>query len=723
MKRVFTFLVITLVFCGTALMADPAYKVLVLTERGGQHGPFTDAALKWLQGQSKELNFEFTEINNTKPVNEKYLSQFKLIIQLDYPPYSWTKDAEKAFMNYIDEGKGGWIGFHHATLLGEFDGYPLWHWFSDFMGGIRFKNYIAAKADATVRVEDAAHPVMKGVNPSFVIPDDEWYTFDKNPRPNVQVLANVDESTYNPPSNIKMGDHPVVWVNPYKAARNVYFLMGHSQKLFDSKDFKTMFSNAIQWASSGDTETVPYTARYAKAPRFKALIYYSEHVEEAHRQFAEQGVEFFRRLNYGDGYQMEVTKTLAGYSYEKLREYDVVVMLNNSPSSPAEREAFQKYMENGGGWVGFHAAAYNDKNTNWPWFVDFLGGGVFFCNNWPPQPAKLSIDKAAHPVTNNLPESFIAPESEWYQWNPSPRTNPNVDVLLSLSPDNYPIGIKDVVSSGDFPIVWTNKNYRMIYLNMGHGDDEFTDATQKLLFVNAFRWVVSQNKNGDPFKKQKIRLAFITGMNPQFNADLYAPVLNDFTDVAWKAYTNEESQELFKPSNRNQYDVIVFHDICLDTIPDVTKQNIAKVISAGKSVLILHDGLLTYNTWPEFAKIAGMKYFMSRQEVDGKMHGVSTYKHKQEIPITVTDTKHFITQGMDEKFVLNDEIYGNMWHSPDIHVLWTTTHPESDKAVLYTHQYGKGKVAGIVAGHGPDIFKDKNYKLAFQRAILWLAGY
>mgnify|MGYP002226306062 FL=1 len=94
-----------------------------------------------------------------------------------------------------------------------------------------------------------------------------------------------------------------------------------------------------------------------------------------------------------------------------------------------------------------------------------------------------------------------APASEWYQWTPSPRQNKDVEVLLSLSPKNYPLGIKDVVNFGDFPIVWSNKNYRMIYLNMGHGDEEFIDGTQNLLLVNAFRWVVSKDKNGDPFLK------------------------------------------------------------------------------------------------------------------------------------------------------------------------------------------------------------------------------
>ena len=244
-----------------------------------------------------------------------------------------------------------------------------------------------------------------------------------------------------------------------------------------------------------------YPANYAKAPRFKALIYYTQHAEEAHVQFAEQATTFFKKLNYGDGFVLDITTDFSKYPYEKLKEYNVIIMLNTSPNTKAERDAFEQYMENGGGWVGFHAAAYNDKNTHWPWFVKFLGGGVFFCNNWPPQPVLVEVDNEEHPVTKNLPASFVAPASEWYQWTPSPRQNKDVEVLLSLSPKNYPLGIKDVVNFGDFPIVWSNKNYRMIYLNMGHGDEEFIDGTQNLLLVNAFRWVVSKDKSGNPFLK------------------------------------------------------------------------------------------------------------------------------------------------------------------------------------------------------------------------------
>ena len=95
----------------------------------------------------------------------------------------------------------------------------------------------------------------------------------------------------------------------------------------------------------------------------------------------------------------------------------------------------------------------------------------------------------------------MSPASEFYQWQKEPRENPDVEVLLTLSARNYPIGLKDIIYGGDFPVVWTNRNYRMLYINMGHGDEQFEDATEKLLFVNALRWIVSCDPAGNPFDR------------------------------------------------------------------------------------------------------------------------------------------------------------------------------------------------------------------------------
>ncbi|MCC8038248.1 MAG: ThuA domain-containing protein [Bacteroidales bacterium] len=228
---------------------------------------------------------------------------------------------------------------------------------------------------------------------------------------------------------------------------------------------------------------------YAKGPRFRLLYYYDTEAEVAHVEFAEQTREFIHLLSYGEGFLYDVTTSLEAYPLDSLKKYDLIVMANALPKTPQERADFQRYMEDGGGWVGFHASGYNDSSTNWPWLNEFLGCGTFYCNTWPPQPALCQVDMKGHPVTKNLPAEFVAPACEWYQWNPPVTENRDVDVLVSLSQSNYPLGIKDIMSFGPFPIVWSNRNYRMIYLNIGHGDLEYTDATQNLLITNAIRWI------------------------------------------------------------------------------------------------------------------------------------------------------------------------------------------------------------------------------------------
>jgi type 1 glutamine amidotransferase len=230
--------------------SKPRFNVVALAEAGGIHKPFVDAAKVWLQKEAVEGNFTVDYIQDTNKIDESFLSHYQLFIQLNYPPYGWSPKAEAAFTKYIEEGRGGWIGFHHASLLGEFDGYAMWPWFSRFMGGIRFTNYIATFATAKVIVEDPSHPAMKGVKGSFTIDREEWYTYDKSPRPHVRVLAKVDESTYSPDTKIKMeGDHPVIWTNEHYKARNIYIFMGHHAELFQNSAFTTIFSNSIAWAA------------------------------------------------------------------------------------------------------------------------------------------------------------------------------------------------------------------------------------------------------------------------------------------------------------------------------------------------------------------------------------------------------------------------------------------------------------------------------------------
>ena len=250
LRRLAALLLVTLTILPALLAQSPKpFHILAIAEAGGIHKPFVDAAKIWLAEEAKRDNFTIDYVENTDKIDAAFLAHYQLFLQLNYPPYAWKPAAVSAFHDAIEQGTIGWVGFHHATLLGEFDGYPIWPWFSQFMGGIRWTQYIATFASATVHNEAPEHPVMHNVPSTFPIADEEWYTWDKSPRPNVHVLASVDENTYKPDSKVKMGDHPVVWSNEHVKARNVYIFMGHHPELFQNQAYTTLVHNSILWAA------------------------------------------------------------------------------------------------------------------------------------------------------------------------------------------------------------------------------------------------------------------------------------------------------------------------------------------------------------------------------------------------------------------------------------------------------------------------------------------
>jgi len=234
----------------------------------------------------------------------------------------------------------------------------------------------------------------------------------------------------------------------------------------------------------------------AQQPLCKVLAFYSEHTEPDHVEFGEQAVRFLSQLARTDHFVLRTATTFADMKLSTLQQYQLVIWLNEQPTRPEEREAFAQYMDAGGGWLGFHIAGYNDSSTNWPWFVAFLGGAIFDSNSWPPLPATLRVEDRTSPVTRGLPSAFLSPSNEWYIWKPDPRENRNVRVLLSLDASNYPLGWKDTLAGGDLPVVWTNTRYRMLYINMGHGDRIFTSPVQNRLFQNAVSWLCAQKAAG-----------------------------------------------------------------------------------------------------------------------------------------------------------------------------------------------------------------------------------
>jgi len=259
-----------------------------------------------------------------------------------------------------------------------------------------------------------------------------------------------------------------------------------------------------------------YLVAQNSSPEFKVVSFYKGINDPAHVSFVKEANTWFSKMAIEKNFIYNSTNDWDNMNPEFLSGYDVVVFLDVRPDSANHRKAFEQYMENGGSWLGFHFCAFaltpSAYSQNWDWYHNkFLGSGEFKGNTWQPTSAVLRIENNKHVVTKNLPETFISAPNEWYSWENDLRKNQDIDILLSIDSSSFPLGtgpkLYEIWHEGYFPVVWTNKKYNMIYVNMGHNDIDyehntnlelsftFTNEIQNNLILESLQYLGKKRKN------------------------------------------------------------------------------------------------------------------------------------------------------------------------------------------------------------------------------------
>jgi uncharacterized protein len=236
----------------------------------------------------------------------------------------------------------------------------------------------------------------------------------------------------------------------------------------------------------------PIPAQQPAATLPKVLAFFTAGGEIDHYFFAQQAMRAIAAGANPGGYTFAATSDWDTLSDAGLRDVRVVIWLNDMPHTPAQRQAFERYIGSGGAWLGFHVSGFG--SNAWPWFTEFMGGGRFTASNWPSLPARVNVDDVEHQIVKGVPATFVAPINEWYSWTPSPRANPDVKVLLTLDASNFPLGVKNTLNGGDIPVAWINTKYRMVYLNYGHGDRIYSTPTLPTMIDNSLRFLLNSQK-------------------------------------------------------------------------------------------------------------------------------------------------------------------------------------------------------------------------------------
>src|SRR6201996_1344441 len=104
---------------------------------------------------------------------------------------------------------------------------------------------------------------------------------------------------------------------------------------------------------------------------FNVIAFYTGRNDQAHISFMHEAHKWFSEMGKKYNFTYDSTKDWSNMNAKFLAKYQAVVFLDTRVEDPTQRKAFEEYMRNGGGWLGFHFAAFaltpSDFNADWDW--------------------------------------------------------------------------------------------------------------------------------------------------------------------------------------------------------------------------------------------------------------------------------------------------------------------------------------------------------------------
>jgi type 1 glutamine amidotransferase len=195
----------------------------------------------------------------------------------------------------------------------------------------------------------------------------------------------------------------------------------------------------------------------------------------------EVGVSAIQTLGEQHDFGVDATEDASVFTAENLQGYDVVMFLNTTGNvlNGAQQDAFEGFIQQGGGFVGVHAAS--DTEYEWPWFGQLVG--AYFDSHPRIQQATVLVEDTTHVSTKHLPVQWQRTD-EWYNYSENPRGK--VHVLASLDESSYRGGNM----GEDHPIAWMHEfdGGRAWYTGGGHTKESYAEPAFLVHILGGIRY-------------------------------------------------------------------------------------------------------------------------------------------------------------------------------------------------------------------------------------------
>ncbi|MFD4256242.1 ThuA domain-containing protein [Streptomyces sp. NPDC058534] len=209
---------------------------------------------------------------------------------------------------------------------------------------------------------------------------------------------------------------------------------------------------------------------------FRALLFTEVASGSYRHDSIDAGTAMVEKLAAENHFAVEKSEDSAVFNDADLARFDVVIMLQNGGmvwDNDAQRDAVKKYAGDGGGIVAIHNATDMNIESSFPWWDDFVNGGVHMTAHSAngEEGTAYQIDEV-HESTKHLPDRWQRKE-EWYNFTAGMRGK--VHPLVEVDESTYDPGPSKMGT--DHPISWCRdaEGGRVWATGMGHNAADYTE--------------------------------------------------------------------------------------------------------------------------------------------------------------------------------------------------------------------------------------------------------
>jgi len=193
------------------------------------------------------------------------------------------------------------------------------------------------------------------------------------------------------------------------------------------------------------------------------------------------------------GWGVAVTNSGGAFNPATLGQFDAVVWNNVSGDvlTLSQRQAFEDYIEQGGGFLGIHGSG-GDFIYLWDWYLKELLGTQFIGHTMDPhyQDARVTVEDAPNGIGADLDRQWVL-HDEWYSFAQNPREG-GASVVATVDEASYTPEMSGISlrMGADHPIAWTRcvGSGRAFYTAIGHLPEVYQVEQNLALLENALSW-------------------------------------------------------------------------------------------------------------------------------------------------------------------------------------------------------------------------------------------